>query len=297
MAKVTPARDEQLDLFVASLVDAPLRDARDTMERPFFALSKSRRAPISYEAGDLFVRVSSPSAYGLATIYDADILIWCASQITDAINRGMKHGPRLQFMPYDLLRAIKRGTGGKDYAELRAALRRLTATTVETNVRVPEGTRAAMFHWLERWTEEADAAGNTKGMVIELPRWIYEAILEARVLAVHPGYFQITSGLARWLYRVVRKHAGNQEAGWAFTLRTLYDKSGSTQRFSDFARQLRQITDLNALPEYHLSLYRNDQGQECLHAVRRQFLADDHPAADRELLQARGRRRTRPAVV
>lgn len=42
----------QLDLFVAYLTDLPLRDQRDTMERPFFSLSKTKRTvPIEYQAG------------------------------------------------------------------------------------------------------------------------------------------------------------------------------------------------------------------------------------------------------
>jgi plasmid replication initiation protein len=288
------ATTDQMDLFVTYLVDLPLRDQRDTMERPFFSLSKSRTAPIEYRKGDLFVRVSAPPEYGLATIYDADVLIWAASQITDARNHGIETSSRLMFEPYNLLRSIKRGTAGKDYAALRAALKRLTATTVETNVNVPEGKRAAMFHWLERWTEETDAAGNSRGMTIELPRWIYEALTDGRVLTVHPDYFELTSGLSRWLYRVVRKHGGNQEAGWAFTMRQLYEKSGSTQRFSDFCRDVRRIVEADELPEYHLTKYEGDRGDEAVHFVRRTFLTSDHPAADRNLLQERGKRRTRP---
>jgi len=34
------ATTDQMDLFVTYLVDLPLRDQRDTMERPFFSLSK-----------------------------------------------------------------------------------------------------------------------------------------------------------------------------------------------------------------------------------------------------------------
>ena len=286
----------QFDLFVTHLTDLPLRDQRDTMERPFFALSKRRTAPIEYRAGDLFVRVSAPSKYGLATIWDADVLIWAASQITDARNRGKPHGPRLSFMPYDLLRAIRRGTSGRDYERLRETLRRLTATTVETNVRVPDGGRAAMFHWVERWTEETDQAGNSRGMVIELPAWLYEALNEGRVLAVDPAYFDLTSGTARWLYRVVRKHAGNRDAGWAFTMRQLHDKSGTVQRFSDFARDVRRIVEANHLPEYHLTAYEGDRGDECIHAVRRDRLAVDHEAHDGRMLTERGKRRTRPRI-
>lgn len=288
---------EQFDLFVTYLTDLPLRDQRETMERPFFALSKSRSAPLIYEHKGAFVRVTAPSEFGIATIWDADILIWAASQITEARNYGRPHSPRIQFMPYDLLRAIRRGTAGKDYTALRAALRRLTATVVETNIRAPEGQRAAMFHWLERWTEETDAAGNSRGMTVELPGWIYAALAEGHVLGIHRDYFRLTSGLSRWLYRVVRKHAGNQEAGWAFTMRTLFAKSGSTQRFSDFARDLRRVIAANDLPEYHLTSYEGARGDECLHAVRRTLLSLSHPAVDRELLQERGLPRLYPARV
>ena len=41
----------------------------------------------------------------------------------------------MRFIPYDLLRAIRRGTSGRNYDRLRAALDRLRATTVWTNVR------------------------------------------------------------------------------------------------------------------------------------------------------------------
>ena len=43
--------------------------------------------------------------------------------------------------------------------------------------------------------------------------------------------------------RVARKHAGHQEGGWQFTMRQLYEKSGSTSRFSDFAIDVRKVID------------------------------------------------------
>jgi hypothetical protein len=36
-----PDHSRQLDFFVAYLTDLPMRDQRDTMERPFFSLSNS----------------------------------------------------------------------------------------------------------------------------------------------------------------------------------------------------------------------------------------------------------------
>ena len=50
-------------------------------------------------------------------------------------------------------------------------------------------------------------------MTIDLPRWFYEGDVDGTVLAIPPAYFEITSGTARWLYRVMRRHAGRQTGG------------------------------------------------------------------------------------
>lgn len=296
---VTPIQpsSDQYDLFVAHLTDLPLRDQRDTMERPFFSLGKRKRTkPIEYQVGDVMVKVSAPAHLGLATIYDADVLIWAASQINQAKEAGLEHSPRIGFQGYNLLKAIHRDTGGKGYRDLRAALKRLVATTVETNLRVENGGRNATFHWLERVEETTDSAGHSKGFEVELPRWLYEGIVAGRVLAIAPEYFQIASGLKRWLYRVVRKHAGKQAGGWSFTLRQLHVKSGSTQSFGDFARDLRRAVVADDLPEYHVELFKGDRGDECLRAVRRTLLPMGHQARDAELLQEHGKQRIRPAM-
>src|SRR3954467_2797336 len=49
--------DPQFDLFVPYVTDLPLRDQRETMERPFFSLSKRKRLkPIEYESRDGILR-------------------------------------------------------------------------------------------------------------------------------------------------------------------------------------------------------------------------------------------------
>ena len=61
------------------------------------------------------MEVSGNPQFGMATIWDADILIWAATQLTEARDRGAETSPNLQFFPYDLLKAIRRGTSGQDY--------------------------------------------------------------------------------------------------------------------------------------------------------------------------------------
>jgi plasmid replication initiation protein len=210
----------------------------------------------------------------MATIWDADILIWASTQITEALDSGLKPNRIIQFHPYNLLRSIRRSGGGADYQRLRAALERLTHTAVRTNIRAQGKKKFASFHWLESWTETIDeVTGEPSGMTITLPDWLYSGIIErGGVLTIHEDYFLLTGGIERWLYRVVRKHAGSQETGWSFTMNQLHAKSGSAARLSDFAIDIRQVVQTNALPEYELWLIRDIHGIETVHFLHRQHL-------------------------
>jgi plasmid replication initiation protein len=281
MAKRLPPRgDYQPDLFAANFADIPIRDQRDTMERPFFSLAKKPRfAPIEYHVGDVWVEVSANPKFGIATIWDADILIWASTQVTEALDRGLTPSRVIHFHPHNLLKSIRRPTGGEHYLRLRATLDRLTHTAVRTNIRAEGKKKSASFHWLESWTEVTDEkTGETTGMTFTLPDWLFQGILmKGGVLTIHEDYFLLTGGIERWLYRVARKHAGHQEMGWQFTMRQLYEKSGSASRFSDFALDVRKVVELNSLPEYACLLHKNEEGEEVIHFLRRDTLDINDP--------------------
>jgi plasmid replication initiation protein len=275
-------RGSQPDLFAPTFADIPIRDQRDTMERPFFSLAKRPRVtPIQYQVGDLWVEVSGNPQFGIATIWDADILIWASTQVTEAIDRGLQHSRTIRFHPYDLLRAIRRSTGGADYARLRAALERLAHTAVRTNIRTQGKKKSASFHWLEAWSDAVDAkTGEPMGMTITLPDWFYGGVVEqGGVLTIHEDYFLLTGGIERWLYRVARKHAGKQPQGWRLTMKQLYQKSGSPARPADFALDVRRVVANNALPEYELSIYHTPD-DEVVSFVHRSKLGLTHPRVE-----------------
>src|SRR5919199_6583540 len=109
-----PAEQIKFRLLTYYIADLPLRDQRETMERPFFSLSKRKRMkPIDYHSpdGKLWIKVSPHQDHGMATIWDADVLIWATSQIVEAQRQGKPVGRQLAFRPLDLLRAI--GRAGK----------------------------------------------------------------------------------------------------------------------------------------------------------------------------------------
>jgi plasmid replication initiation protein len=276
--------NQQPDLFVPYLSDLALRDQRETMERPFFSLSKRKRiTPIEYHSpdGSVWIKVEAVPAYGMATIWDADILIWVASTLVEMRDRGVTELPRtLRFHPYNLLKAIQRDVGGEQYKRLREALERLKGTLISTNIRGDKKTLRAMFGWLDDWSEVIDEdTQQTKEMSITLSNWIYQGIImQGGVLSVHPDYFLLTGGLERCLYRIARKHAGMQSQGWVCTISTLYEKTGSESSRKEFTRMLRKITTANTLPEYHLQwIERTESGESAIHMIRRSVLPASHP--------------------
>jgi plasmid replication initiation protein len=193
----------------------------------------------------------------MATIWDADVLIWAASVLMEMQNRGLNEIPRtLQFRPFDLLRRIGRKTGGAEYHWLRGALARLQATVVRTNIRAKGRRKEAQFGWIENWTDLTDeVTGESLGMAITVSEWFYEGVLmKGGSLAVDPAYFDLTGGRERWLYRVARKHAGDHGAeGWAISIPTLFKKSGAEGSHRRFKLELRRLAERNALPEFHLA--------------------------------------------
>ena len=242
--------------FVAARPDVRPRDQRDLMERPFFSLAKVRRVePILYSSGNAQVRVYATSELGMATIWDADVLIWAISQIAAAEDLGLATSRRLRFAPFQLLRAIGRGVNQRSYQLLKAALNRLQSTVVTTSLRQDEDWQDRPFHLITGWEPLIDRQGRSDGIELELAPWLYAgAVDRSRLLAIDPAYFRLTGGLERWLYRVARKHAGRQPHGWSFELAHLHHKSGSQARLADFARALRRIIARQSLPGYRVHL-------------------------------------------
>ncbi|MDR6773305.1 replication initiator protein A [Azospirillum sp. BE72] len=242
--------------FPARRTDIAVRDVADLMIWPWFSLAKSpRHAPIVFEQGAVRIRVEPAGGLGIATLWDADALVWAVSQLTEALDAGRTPSRHLETPAYPLLRFLGRGVGRHDYALLRAAFDRLAATRVETTLRAgPEG--AARFRWLEGW--EPTAAG----VRLTLPEWLFTAVCERRVLTLDSSYFDLTGGVARWLYRLVRKMGGRQHGGSAIGLRRLHARSGSPVRLAEFARHIRRIAS-TGLPGYQLSIERGG-GEERL---------------------------------
>jgi hypothetical protein len=193
-------------------------------------------------------------------------------------NRGTNDIPReLKFQPHDLLKAIGRSTGGKDYAQLRDSLERLKTTVVTTNIRSKRGQKTTMFSWIDQWDDLIDAQSKeSRGVTLTVSDWFYRGVTEdGGVLAIDFAYFSITGGRERWLYRVARKHAGGNGAdGFAISMPTLFEKSGAEGTYRRFKFETLRIIQRNDLPGFSLSVRSESEGEPLVHMVKREYAGE-----------------------
>ena len=246
----------QLDLFVGAGSDIAARDAQDLMAWPFFSLAKTKRGkPIDFRMGEVAILVEATAEHGMATIWDADVLIWVASQIVEARDAGKATSRLIAATPHEILTFTRRGTGKAGYERLKAALDRLQSTSIATSIRQAGARRRRRFSWINEWRERLDDNGRALGIEMIVPDWLYEGVLDrALVLTIDPAYFALTGGLERWLYRIVRKHGGKQKGGWSFDISHLHLKSGALSPLKRFAFEVRAIVRRQSLPGYNLAL-------------------------------------------
>lgn len=244
--------DHQLQLFAPSFpTSIAVKDQQDLMQYPFFSLSKRKRvSPIKYKDKNVEIQVIAPQETGLANIFDADILIYAASQLMEAQNKNLPTSPEIKVSKYEILEFLGKTTDGRGYQRLKASLRRLKATSVETTIRAEDGKRGEkMFGWLEDFTiiERND---RPVGIRLTLPQWLYKGIIEHRlVLTLDRQYFRLEGGLERFLYRLCRKIIG-ENGQLQMKLTTIHKRSGSPEKPGKFRKALERAIEDQTIPGY-----------------------------------------------
>lgn len=259
--------DVQGDFFFAPVFyDISAKDSRGIMDVAPFKLSKNKKrqsTTIRYELGEGFIEVSSGNA-GMASVWDYDIVLMAISYLTEAMNRyreGKGEKPPQVFRPHvsDVLKFCRRDNGGTQKKTIVDALERLSTTHVKIErVETIKGKKKIVNQGdnLIGPYKTISSASTKKVEFIEfkVPDWVYDEITKGDspdVLTVHPDYFLIEPGVARFIYRLARRSAGKDSAEWNF--RTIYERSGSESSFGEFCRLVRKAITANDLPEYHLS--------------------------------------------
>lgn len=255
-----PDRQEQGDFFVCDIFDAAPKGDMASMAHPIFSLSTKpdhRIRRYEDEGGKNYLEVR-PSAEGLATIHDRDVLIYCISQIMAALNDGQKVSRTVRLKAYDLLRATNRTTDGRGYEGLRSAFKRLQGTQIETNIVTGNMEQLDIFSIIDRariMRETRD--GRMQEIEIQLSDWVFNAIKAHEVLTLHRNYFRLRKPLERRIYEIARKHCG-QKPEWRISLDALQRKCGSSSTPREFKRLVSTIITQDEehahIPDYAVRL-------------------------------------------
>lgn len=228
-----------------------------SMEHPIFSLSTKPDHHIRrYENGGNFVEIQ-PSAKGLATVHDRDVLIYCISQLMASLNQGKPISQVLRFKAYDLLKATNRATSGDAYSRLKEAFERLAGTRISTNIVTGGQEVFDNFGLVERVTLVRETRdGRMQEVEVKLSDWVFNAIRHKEVLTVSRDYFRLRKPLERRMYEVGRKHCGKQ-AEWRISLEKLQLKCGSSSTLKEFRRLVGAIIEEDAdhqhMPDYMIS--------------------------------------------
>tara|TARA_R110000868_G_scaffold411714_2_gene707922 strand:- start:105 stop:1151 length:1047 start_codon:yes stop_codon:yes gene_type:complete len=276
-----PKGDHQPDFLVPILYDVGTRDSRSIMDVAVFRLSKrDRRAGdiIRYELPDGHVEVSAGPA-GMASVWDYDLVLMAVSHLTESMNRyreGKADKPGRVFRPHvaDVLKFCRRADGGKQKNDLVETCIRLNTThvAIQRTRKAKNGQTVTVSQGealISRYKIIESESGRPEYIEIELADWMFREVTEGKnpdVLTVHPDYFLIDPGIARFIYRLARRAAGKGNAMWGF--RTIYERSGSAGTFKEFCRILRRIVEADDLPEYALSEQEGQSGPQLLMRYR-----------------------------
>ena len=259
----------QGDMFVADLVDVPIKGEMSTMEFPLFSLAtKPDKEIYRYDnpkTGDWLEII--PSVRGRATQHDKDVLLFAMSQIVEGLKRGREVGRevgrKVQITAHEFLVATGRSRGGKAYDELLSSLERLRGTTFKAGIeRLLDGKthkKGEVFGLIDS-AKVISANGRMVAIDIELGERIFLALGRHDVLTYSPEYYGLRSPMTRRLYELCRKHCGKQPI-WEIGLEKLHDKVGSRASRREFRRQIVQTVKKQPIPDYMIDYQRRIPGK------------------------------------
>ncbi len=257
-----PDRYPTPDFFVCDLFDAAPKGDIASMEHPIFSLStKADHRVRRYEQGTVFLEIK-PSADGLATVHDRDILIYCISQLIAALNKQQPVSPVVRFRAHDLLRSTNRVTSGEGYTALKSALERLRGTQISTNIITGGQETFEVFGLINRAKIVRETReGRMQEVEIELSDWVFNAIQHKEVLTLSRDYFRLRKPLERRIYELARKHCGHKPE-WRISLALLQKKCGSASTAKEFRRLVSNIVEEDRqhhhMPDYRMRLEEGD---------------------------------------
>jgi plasmid replication initiation protein len=284
MARTPPARSpaprprkearalSQRDLFqLDSPLTGEIRGERSLMAFPFFALAKNAwMKPLTYDHANVSIEVR-PSANGVATIYDKEIVLYIASLMAAKIEAGEEVDQDFVFTAHDLFSVTGANHSARSYARLSEALERLQGTQIKTNIEAGGEGEEGFFSWLSEarlhYSKTRSGERRLKAVKVRLCDWLYRAIMRDRqVLDYAAAYFQL-GPIERRIYEVARATA--EDGRLEVDLATFRLQVGYQNPIANFRNALKGIASADTIPDYQVELVEDAEAAPEPEEVRR----------------------------
>lgn len=264
-APARPGTRPQGDLFhLDSPLTSEIRGERSLMAFPFFALSKTAwMKPLTYQHANVAIEVR-PSAKGVATIYDKEIVLYIASLMAGKVERGEEVGQDFIFTAHDLFSVTGANHSARSYQRLSEALERLQGTQIKTNIEAGGEGEEGFFSWLSEarlhYSKTRTGERRLKAVKVRLCDWLHRAILrDKQVLAYAAAYFQL-GPVERRIYEVACATAENGRL--EIDLATFRLQVGYQNPLANFRAAMKAIAQADVIPDYQVALVEDTEAEE-----------------------------------
>lgn len=222
------------------------KNERNLMLFPFCSTSKRKRInPIIYSSddGSSWLEVTANNTYGMAKIWDFDILRFVFSKVSAIAKETGIYPSKVSFTAYECLKALNRDPkAGKNVKWLREALDRLASTTYKGNIFREESKRVTGFTLIKYDYEEKE--DYITKIVVSLDERLIESIKSSsNLLKINSRLIREVAGIKKRLLELVEVSMQDDNQ-WVISLEHLQKLCANSWDPAKFKFELSTYKDL-----------------------------------------------------
>jgi len=240
-AEDAPLRERALERAKSTVDLTRYRNERNLMLFPFCSTAKAKRInSIKYSSADgkRWLEVTANYEYGMAKIWDFDILRFALSKAGEIALQVGYFPNVVEFSGYECLKALKRSHQGKNYRWLREGITRMGLTGYRGNIFREDEKTTEVFTLIQAIYE--DKTGKLEKIRLTFNERIIESVKLFRgLLCINPDIINEEAGIKKRLLELVTVSMG-KESNWIVGLERLQALCAHEGELKAFKRQLKE---------------------------------------------------------
>ena len=241
-AEEAPLREQALELAKSPVDLTRYRNERNLMLFPFCSTAKAKRIKsIKYSSADgkRWLSVTANYEYGMAKIWDFDILRFALSKAGEIALQVGYFPASVEFSGYECLKALGRNPeSGSNLEWIKEGLTRLCLTGYSGNIFRENEKITEVFTLIN--ASYLDQAGKLERIVITFNERLVESIRYSKgLLVIDPILLREDAGIKKRLLELVSVSIG-KETTWTVGLERLQAMCAHEGELKGFKRQLKE---------------------------------------------------------